>query len=333
MAVNHPVETADTYSMRIVMFCLSLLFFAPLAEAKRIVMLTGFEPFGGRSTNNSALAIEALAKSGLGARDGIEYKICILPVEYDKAAKKAQECYEQMNPKPNMVISTGEGDCTVRLEVRAHNLDSAPFFPDNAGVIRDQKKIESSAPEHELLTLPVPDLYCTGIAEMGPPMSASLSPGYFVCNNTAFHMARYLKPKKIPFGFVHVPPAGGECRGRPEPVATRLHSLVRTILRALSLSTSVFAEPGGALAPNAEDSANLSNMPPPFVSPGCRERLMTQNRLALERERQMQEQFQQMPRSGDIAGPAASPAAARKKAAVASQEEQDGTEKSSASAE
>lgn len=282
-------------------FLILLLFaLSPQAHAKRIVMLTGFEPFGGRPVNSSAQSIEVLAASGLGERDGIEYKVCILPVEYDKAAKKAQECYEQI--KPNMVISTGEGDCNVRLELRAHNYDDTPGFADNGGVVRESTPIERGAPAHELLTLPVPDLYCTGMAEMGPPLSTSISPGYYVCNNTAYHMARFLKPKQIPFGFVHVP-VGDACRVNPGDTANRLHTIVRTSLRALSVPTTIFAQPGGALAPNPVDSAHLQNVPLPNVTPGCRQRVISQNRLALEREREMRERFQQM-RRGDVAGPA-----------------------------
>lgn len=205
---------------------LVLLLFASLAFARETVLITAFEPFGGRKENNSALVAKELAANF--AKDW-DYKICVLPVEYDRAAVEAKKCFEALGNKPALVLSTGEGDCTVRAEIRAHNLDDTPGFPDNGGLIREKHVIEAGAPPHQPLTLPVPAMVCAAKAAGKPVVRASVSPGYFVCNATAFRLARYFAPKAMPFGFVHLPVAG-DCGSSPRQGAEALHKMVKQVL-------------------------------------------------------------------------------------------------------
>lgn len=170
----------------------------------RKIMLTAFEPFGGRTINSSLIAAQTLARNH--TRDGIEYEVCVLPVEYDNAARAARACHARMNPKPDMVVSLGEGGESVDLETRAWNYDDTAGFADNAGSIRENRTIDVNTTPFELLTLPAAEMFCAADAiRIGPPVNASTSPGYYVCNNTAYHLARYFKPQNVPYGFIHVP--------------------------------------------------------------------------------------------------------------------------------
>jgi pyrrolidone-carboxylate peptidase len=160
-----------------------------------------------------------------------DYKVCVLPVEYDRAAEMAKKCYGALERRPALVLSTGEGDCTVRAEIRAHNLDDTPGFPDNGGLIRENHVIEPGAPMHQPLTLPVPEMVCAARAGSTPVVRvrASISPGYFVCNATAFRLARYFAPLGVPFGFVHLPVVGS-CGVTPRQGAEALHKMVKQVL-------------------------------------------------------------------------------------------------------
>lgn len=205
---------------------LLLALFSTLAFARETVLITAFEPFGGRKLNNSALVAAELAANF--GKDW-NYHVCVLPVEYDRAAEAAKSCFAALGKKPALVLSTGEGDCTVRAEIRAHNLDDTPGFPDNGGLIRENHVIEPGAPAHQALTLPVPEMVCAARTEAKPLVRPSISPGYFVCNATAFRMARFFAPKGIRFGFVHLPVAG-DCGSSPRQGAEALHKMVKQVL-------------------------------------------------------------------------------------------------------
>ena len=205
---------------------LILALFSAIAFARETVLVTAFEPFGGRKLNNSALVAAELAANF--GKDW-DYHVCVLPVEYDRAAESAKKCFEAMGKTPALVLSTGEGDCTVRAEIRAHNLDDTPGFPDNGGLIRENHVIEPGAPVNQPLTLPVPEMVCAARTGSKSVVRASVSPGYFVCNATAFRLARYFGPKGIRFGFVHLPVAG-DCGSSPREGAEALHKMVGQVL-------------------------------------------------------------------------------------------------------
>jgi pyroglutamyl-peptidase len=208
------------------MLILALL--STIAFARETVLVTAFEPFGGRKLNNSALVAAELAANF--GKDW-DYHVCVLPVEYDRAAESAKKCFAALGKKPALVLSTGEGDCTVRAEIRAHNLDDTPGFPDNGGLVRENHVIEPGAPAHQPLTLPVPEMVCAARTAAKPlvQVRASISPGYFVCNATAFRLARFFEPQRIRFGFVHLPVAG-DCGSSPRASAEALHKMVAQAL-------------------------------------------------------------------------------------------------------
>lgn len=219
--------------MRTLLFLLCLTL-AHDVHARRRVMLTAFEPFGGREQNGSQLVAERLASQHNDA--DVEYVTCIVPVEYDKAAARAKECYEQMNPKPDVVISTGEGGCDIRVETKAMNYDDTPRLADNAGVERAGAAIDINTTPFEFLTLPVQDMVCAvDDVKVGPPVNTSTWAGYYVCNNTAYHMARHLKPQGVPFGFIHLPVPSTCEKTSFEDTATVLNQMIRAGVRSMEL--------------------------------------------------------------------------------------------------
>jgi pyroglutamyl-peptidase len=276
----------------ILIFALAALSAASVAEAKKTVLVTAFEPFGGRKTNGSEAVGKALVALG---GEGIEYKLCVLPVEYDKAAVVARKCFEEMNPKPDMVISTGEGDCTIRVETRAHNLDDTPGFPDNAGVVRTDRVVEAGAPPHERLALPAANMVCAAEGSPGAKVRASISPGYYVCNAVAYRLARYFKPKKVAFGFIHLPVAGS-CQADPKDSAASLHKMAKEALRVLSVTAGA-----GEDCVNCEAGRGKELPAASMVTAACVTQVREDLRLRYERERSAARQ------RGDIAGPAATP--------------------------
>lgn len=169
------------------------------------VLITSFEPFAGRRSNNSGAIAEALRlKHGiLGA--GVELSFCTLPVVYDEAAEVAMRCVEHR--RPDIVVSLGEADCGLRLETAATNLDDSPDLPDNAGQVRVAHRIVDSGPERVGFLFPVQALYLA-LKDAPSRIEVSSSPGSYVCNNLAYHLALRLGARGIPFTFIHVPSGG-----------------------------------------------------------------------------------------------------------------------------
>jgi pyrrolidone-carboxylate peptidase len=177
-----------------------------LAAHKRTVLITAFEPFGDSKVNWSVTVANRIAFAHQQFGKDVEIKVCVLPVVYDRAAQKAMECYEAMKPKPVAVLSLGEGFCAISLETAEHNLDSTSA-PDNAGNVRMNHIIDKRYPESVGMTLPVDDLFCSSHLEPQEVRHTviSASPGGFVCNNTAFHLAAKFNELHVPYGFIHVP--------------------------------------------------------------------------------------------------------------------------------
>jgi pyrrolidone-carboxylate peptidase len=167
------------------------------------LMVTAFEPFNGANINRSLDTANALKKEL--ALSGIVVDICVIPVEFDVAAQKAEACYQSFNPKPTAALSLGEGDCSIRMETAAQNRDSASGAPDNAGNIRTRQVIEKNGPPSIAFGSFVVDMYCSLPFSVRDRINISDSPGGFVCNNTAFHLGNYFRQLKVPYTFIHVP--------------------------------------------------------------------------------------------------------------------------------
>lgn len=201
-------------------------------QARR-VMVTTFDPYVNKPENGSQLAARALSQ--LPSTPDVEYVFCNLPVVYDLAVAKAQECYEQMNPKPDMVISTGENGCALRLESIFRNIDQSELR-DNLQNIRREQTIDVNAQAYEISTLPLTDMYCAGIdPSLSKRMVASKDPGNFVCNNTAFQLNRFFKDRQIPYGFIHVPfPESEGCNVNFQEVARTMNTVIRAGIASLN---------------------------------------------------------------------------------------------------
>jgi pyroglutamyl-peptidase len=196
----------------------------PLFAVTRI-LLTSFDPFGGSGANNSQPIAQLLQQHPEWIGSALQVQVCNLPVVYDQGAAKAMTCINQF--KPDVVVSFGEADCSLRIETAATNLDDTPGYPDNAGLVREGSEIVAGGPERSAFQFPVQAMYC-GLDSNSAPVQVSETPGAFVCNNVAYHLSQSLEAKKIPFTFIHVP--NSECSaGEKDP--TRNAKTVAQMLR------------------------------------------------------------------------------------------------------
>jgi pyrrolidone-carboxylate peptidase len=203
------------------------------------ILVTFFEPFGGSKVNMSASVAEQFKEELERLDTHVGVTLCQLPVEYDKAPARALECYNNMSQKPGLVIGLGEGNCKMRLEVAANNLDDTPKFPDNGGLERVKHPIIPGKPKRQAFSFPVQELYCAIPSSQKHRFVVSGTPGNYVCNNLAFTMSAILKGPQ--FTFVHVPHSGCTAEEQ-DPVrnGTTLANMFYSV-RMLNLRTPVSA--------------------------------------------------------------------------------------------
>ncbi len=164
------------------------------------VLVTGFEPFGGRAINASELAVRELDGRTIAGRLVIAR---VLPVTFAGALPALRALLDEHDPE--LVICTGEADrpavCVERIAI---NVDDARIA-DNAGAQPIDAAIEPHGPAAYWSTLPVKQVVWA-IAERGVAVAVSETAGTFVCNYVFYGLMHALVQRPgVAGGFIHVP--------------------------------------------------------------------------------------------------------------------------------
>jgi pyroglutamyl-peptidase len=180
---------------------------AGLADTKvpvpqKYILITGFEPFGGRKANGSWEAVRHLQGTVV---DGKKVIVSQLPVVWEKASEKLAALIREYHPVA--VVSFGEaGAEPVRVEMAAKNVRDK--VPDNAGKMPATGFISASAPPFLRTTLNA-DVITQRLHEAGIGAVLSQDAGGYLCNETFFNLMDFHGTEKSPDirrGFIHVPP-------------------------------------------------------------------------------------------------------------------------------
>ena len=192
-----------------------------------MILLTGFEPFGGLVRNPSAEVARALEGEGVSA--------AVLPVDYDRVGAALEGLLEARAYDAVLLMGVAIGRSRLGLERVAVNFRDAQRG-DNAGRTPDRPEVVPGGPAAYFSTLPV-DALRERLRAAGIPVEISLSAGAYLCN-AAFYLARHaLDAKGTPCGFLHLPPTPDlACGAEPVPFDTQLQG-VRLILEALAASS------------------------------------------------------------------------------------------------
>ena len=167
-----------------------------------VVLISGFEPFGGYDTNPSWDALLPLHEQFVA---DLDVRTVELPVEWDVSWDLLLD--EIGFLAPTVVIGTGMADTdAMRFEVRAQNLQN---YTDNAGVTKWNEPIVEDGPSELETGLPVEEM-AAAMEEGGYGTTVSSDAGTYLCNHIFFHLTHYelLEADDPPLtGFIHVPPA------------------------------------------------------------------------------------------------------------------------------
>ena len=188
----------------IVAICLQIGFQITAQSAENIILVTGFEPFGGGVTNSSWEAVKPLAGKHYSHADVV---IAQLPVVWGEAEAKLRTLIKIHQPK--LVVSFGQaGSEPVRLETTARNHRGS--IPDNKAALPDSEVIDAQSPATLDSTLPLAIIE-NHLREADIPVRLSEDAGTYLCN--AIFYALMNNPvaewaKSVPRGFIHLPPLG-----------------------------------------------------------------------------------------------------------------------------
>lgn len=208
-----------------------------------IVLLTGFEPFGGASANPSGDALRTLAAEGLAGL-AATLVTAVLPVTFAGAATRIRELIA--THRPDIVIATGlaGGRSAIGVERVAVNLLDARI-PDNAGDQPVDLPSVEGAPAAAFATVPVKAI-AASVTALGIPAEVSYSAGTFVCNHV-FFTALDAASAHTRVGFVHVPWATGQAPvGAPELPPADIVRALQTVI-AVAADGAELVAPGGTL--------------------------------------------------------------------------------------
>ena len=115
----------------------------------RTVLLTGFDPFGGRDVNESWEAVKVLEGETIRGR---RVEVARLPVVYDEMAAPLAAAIARA--RPEVVISFGVGTEVVRMETLARNAYHEQRPLDNAGKPPPRARVDVGGPTTVPTALP-----------------------------------------------------------------------------------------------------------------------------------------------------------------------------------
>lgn len=188
----------------------------PIASDPPVVILSGFEPFGGDDRNPSWEVAGQL--DGEVLRDAAEQPVARvralrLPCVFGESFDVMDAAIRRERPVAVIAMGLDASRQDIGVERVAVNLDDARI-PDNRGRQPLEAPVCPGAPTAYWSGLPLKAIVAA-LQAAGIPASVSNSAGTFVCNHVFFALMHRLasgQGPRIPAGFIHLPwpaPAGG----------------------------------------------------------------------------------------------------------------------------
>jgi pyroglutamyl-peptidase len=208
------------------------------------VLLTGFEPFGGETTNPSWTTVQAVRDAW--NTEGVSVHARELPVAFDLVGDALLSAIRET--EPDIVICVGQAGGTAQIDVErvAINVDDARI-PDNTGFQPIDEPIIAGGPAAYFSSLPI-KAAVAAISELGIPAVVSQTAGTYTCNHVFYLLMHTLEAEHpgVRGGFVHVPFGPDQVVGTARP-SMQIDSMVAAITAVVTatLDTTVDLKVGG----------------------------------------------------------------------------------------
>ncbi|WP_203640268.1 pyroglutamyl-peptidase I [Levilactobacillus andaensis] len=194
------------------------------------ILVTGFDPFGGETTNPAIEAVNQLPSVIAGATI-VKLEI---PTVFDRCATVVREAI--VRERPDVVLSIGQagGRAALTPELVAINLSDGRI-PDNAGQQPVDQPIQTAGETAYFTQLPVKAMVAA-IRAAGLPSTVSTTAGTYVCNHIMYQV-QYLRATEfteLRAGFMHIPFLPSQVTKRPNTPSLSLADDVRGITAAIT---------------------------------------------------------------------------------------------------
>ncbi|WP_066272476.1 pyroglutamyl-peptidase I [Hydrogenophaga palleronii] len=200
--------------------------------ARRKVLLTGFDAFGGAALNPSWLAV-----SSLHGRQVLGHTLVAaqLPTVFDASLQTLNSLLKQHRPAVVICVGQAGGRRAISLERVAINVNDAPTS-DNAGAQPVDTPVRAGAPVAYFTGLPIKAMLAA-LQREGIAAEVSQTAGTFVCNHVFYGLMHALATDPLlrhtRGGFVHVPwlPVQGTPHMALDDIVNGLRQVVRCALQ------------------------------------------------------------------------------------------------------
>ena len=206
---------------------------AKRARAEDVVLVTGFDPFGGEQLNPSWEVCTRLPRT-IG---GLRVEIVRIPCEFRRSIEVAAEAIERV--RPTLVVCLGQAGGRAHLSVErvAINIDDARL-PDNSGAAPVDEAIASQGPPAYFATLPVKAV-TAAMRAAGVPAEVSNSAGTYVCNHLMYGVLHFIAASGAAgrAGFIHLPYAEEQVLDKPGVAAMSVATMVKGVEAAIAAAS------------------------------------------------------------------------------------------------
>ena len=167
-----------------------------------MIVVTGFEAFGGHPSNPSEEIAKALDGRVIG---GQTVHAAILPVHHTDAARAAARLLAEHDPVAVLHVGLAAGRARLALERVALNVMDYEC-PDNAGYQARGEACVAGGPAAYLSTLPLSSIL-EALRREGIPAYLSNTAGTYLCNQTLYSTLHAIasEGRRTRAGFMHVP--------------------------------------------------------------------------------------------------------------------------------
>jgi pyroglutamyl-peptidase len=159
---------------------------APGGAVDAVVLVTGFDPFGGEQLNPSWQVCTRLPKSIAGLR----VETCKIPCEFRRSIEVVAAAIERH--RPSLVVCLGQAGGRAHLSVErvAINVDDARIG-DNARAEPVDEPIAANGPPAYFATLPIKAMVAA-MRAAGVPAEVSNTAGTYVCNHVMYGVLHFI---------------------------------------------------------------------------------------------------------------------------------------------
>jgi pyroglutamyl-peptidase len=213
-----------------------------------IILLTGFEPFGGERINPSWEVARRLDGMRIG---DITVRSIRLPVNCRRAASVVSTAIEEISPAAVLGLGQAGGRPALSLERVAINLAERRASRETDGSA-DGKAIVAGGPDAYFSRLPLAAIL-RALKRGNIPVALSLSAGAYVCNTVMYvglHMLR--RRRNAPAGFIHLPYEAAQAVRHRAAASMSLDLMTAGVELALRV---VARQPGRSAGRSKADSA------------------------------------------------------------------------------